>query len=1159
MSHGRGGSPGRRVAGQRSTLDTTFFHARSLLAIKVIAPKVGSERMTARLHNREHRYRRSLAWALVSCVGLVALMTSCSDPAEEPLFTLLTPEETGIAFENTVVEQEGFNVLEYEYFYNGAGVAAGDINNDGLPDLFFSANLVPDRLYLNQGDLTFEDITERAGLENSPTWTTGVTMADVNADGWLDIYVCRSGNVASDRRRNVLYINNGDLSFTEQAAEYGLDRTTYSNHAAFFDYDRDGDLDAYLLNHSIRRYSKFVVDYMRNQRDSLAGDMLLRNDDGWFTDVSEKAGIIGNPLGFGLAAIVSDINRDGWLDLFVSNDYIEDDYLYINQQDGTFAESIRSHLTHTSYSSMGADIADINNDGVVDIVTLDMLAEDHYRQKILKGPEDYRFYAQMREDGFHEQYMRNMLHISQDGRYVEIGQLAGISNTDWSWAALLADFDLDGYKDLFITNGYLRDYTNLDFLKTTLVDAYREASARGETLSSLDMVQRMPSSKLKNYMFRNRADWTFENRTEAWAMDQPTVSSGAAVADLDADGDLDLIVNNINEPAFVYRNEATDSQVNHFLRVLLEGPEDNRLGIGANVMITGGTERFYQEMIPGRGYLSAVEPVLVFGLGQLENADLQITWPDGRRQTLSDVAANQTLVLRHADADAPMAIAKEATEPLFTEIAGFGLDYRHEENPFVDFDREPLLPHVLSREGPALAAGDINGDGLEDLIVGGAMGSEAGLFLQQADGSFRRVSLPALSDHRGYEDTEALLFDADGDGDIDLYMVSGGNSEEEGSALYQDRLYENEGFGRLVYRPGALPSIPTSGTTVAAHDMDNDGDLDLFVGGRVRPGRYPLAPQSYLLENTGGEFRDVTAEHADALVDLGMVTDALWVDIAGDDSEELVIAGEWQPIRVFAHDNGRAFTEITDRLGLGQTNGFWNVLAVADLDGDGDTDLVAGNRGVNTQISMTAAEPASLYAVDVDHSGTVLPLMSAFIGGQEHPVIWRDQLVGEAPSFAVRFPTYASYADATMQKVLTSDERAGATTLHAFTSETSLFENRDDAGMRRKPLPVAVQAAPVQDILVGDYNDDGIMDLLLAGNNYGVRAEVGRDAAGRGLVLLGAKQGDLSFHRAGYSGFIAPGDVRKIAAVRVQDIALIVVATNDDLLRAFAPSHTITP
>lgn len=1115
--------------------------------------------MAVCVYNRERRYRVLAAWALASCVGFVGLLASCSDTAEEPLFTLLTPEDTGIAFENTVVEQEGFNVLEYEYFYNGAGVAAGDINNDGLPDLFFSANMVADRLYLNKGDLTFEDITERAGLENAPTWTTGVTMADVNADGWLDIYVCRSGNVASDRRRNVLYINNGDLSFTEQAAEYGLDRSTYSNHAAFFDYDRDGDLDAYLLNHSIRRYSKFVVDYMRNQRDSLAGDMLLRNDDGWFTDVSEEAGIIGNPLGFGLAAIVSDINRDGWLDLYVSNDYIEDDYLYINQQNGAFAESIRSYLTHTSYSSMGADIADINNDGVVDIVTLDMLAEDHYRQKILKGPEDYRFYAKMREDGFHEQYMRNMLHISQDGRYLEVGQLAGISNTDWSWAALLADFDLDGYKDLFITNGYLRDYTNLDFLKTTLVDAFREASARGETLSSLDMVQRMPSTKLKNYVFRNQGDWTFANHTEAWGMDQPTVSSGAAVADLDADGDLDVIVNNINEPAFVYRNEATDAQAHHFLRVLLEGPEENRLGIGASVMITGGNERFHQEMIPGRGYLSSVEPVLLFGLGQLEQVDLQITWPDGRRQTLSGVATNQSLLLRYADATASVAIAEEVAGPLFTEIAGFGLDYRHQENPFVDFDREPLLPHLLSREGPALATGDINGDGLEDVIVGGAMGSEAGLFLQQADGFFRRVGLPALSNHLDYEDTEALLFDADGDRDLDLYMVSGGNSQEEGSALYQDRLYENEGFGRLAYRPEALPSMATSGTTVAAHDMDNDGDLDLFVGGRVRSGRYPLSPQSYLLENSGGVFRDVTAEHADALVGLGMVTDALWADITGDGSEELVVAGEWQPIRAFAHNNGRAFTEITDRLGLGQTNGFWNVLVAADLDGDGDADLVAGNRGVNTQISVTPNEPASLYAVDVGHSGAMLPLMSAFIGSQEHPVVWRDQLVGEAPSFAVRFPTHASYADATMQHVLTSDERARATTLHAYTSETILFENRGGSGMRRTSLPIVVQAAPVRDILVGDYNDDGVMDLLLAGNNYGVRAEVGRDAAGRGLVLLGARQGDLSFRRAGHSGFFAPGDVRKLASVLVQDVALILVATNDDVLRTFAPSHTITP
>ena len=898
---------------------------------------------------------------------LVCVIVSCT--SERPAgtaFTAMPTSHTGVDFVNAIAEEDAFNVLEYEYFFNGGGVAAGDLNNDGLPELFFTANMEPDVLYLNQGDFRFIDISENAGLNFDRSWTTGVTMVDINSDGWLDIYVCRSGQVSADRRRNLLYLNNGDLTFTESAVQFGLDLATYSNHASFFDYDQDGDLDAYILNHAIRRYSQFLVEYMRNQRDSLAGDLLLRNDNGQFVDVSEEAGIIGNPLGFGLGAVVSDINKDGWLDIYIANDYIEDDYLYVNQGDGTFKESIREYFTHTSYSSMGVDIADVDNDLLPDVITLDMLAEDNYRQKVLKGPEDHVFYANFRQNGFHEQYMRNMLHIARsDGGYTEIGQLAGLSNTDWSWAPIFMDFDLDGYKDVLITNGYMRDYTNLDFLNTTLVKAYADAQARGEALSSVSMVREMPQTELRNYVFQNKQDLTFEDRTIDWGLDQPTLSNGATVADLDGDGDPDIVINNINQEALLYRNEVRGRS----LRLVLEGPSGNRWGIGAKVIVRAGDLTMYQEMVPGRGYLSSLAPELLFGLGDATRADIEVIWPDSSRQTVRD-APTGFLLLSHSDAvrmtdERPLSVGS----PIVT-VAVPELNVVHVEDVFNDFDREPLLPYSLSREGPALAAGDINRDGLTDLFLGGAREQPGRLLLQQSDGSFHSPNSTLLQAHALYEDVDALMFDYDGDGDLDLYVASGGGIVQDTSSIYQDRLYINGGFGQLTHSAGMLPYMPYSSSAVASHDYDADGDLDLFVGGRWLPGRYPQAPRSYLLRNENGMFfSDHTMEVSDHLVSPGLVTDAIWADVAGDSGAELIVIGDWMPIRVFSigPDHGE---ELTDDLGLSSENGFWRVVRSADLDGDGDLDLVAGNRGLNTQIKMSVSEPATILAGDFDRNGT---------------------------------------------------------------------------------------------------------------------------------------------------------------------------------------------
>ncbi len=1083
-----------------------------------------------------------------------------SEPASEdappPLFTRLSAAETGVDFVNRLEEQDAFNVLEYEYFYNGGGVAVGDVNGDGLPDLYLSANMFQDRLYLNRGGLTFEDATEAAGLASELSWTTGVVMADANGDGHLDIYVCKSGRVSEDRRRNALYVNDGDGTFTEQAAQYGLDDPAYSNHAVFFDYDRDGDLDLYLLNHSIRRLSRFDVEYMRTARDALAGDKLYRNDGGRFTDASEAAGIIGNPLGFGLSVIAGDVNRDGWPDLYVANDYIEDDYLYVNNRDGTFVESARDRLTHTSYSSMGADVADVNNDGWPDIVTLDMLAEGHFRQKVLKGPEDHVFYEDFRNKGFHEQYMRNMLQLNRgDGGFTETGQMAGISNTDWSWAALLADFDLDGRNDLFVTNGYLRDYTNLDFLRRTLVNAHREASARGEALSSADMVRQMPSTPIRNYIYRNiyskESGPAFADKTQDWGLGEPAFSNGAAYADLDNDGDLDLVVNNINAEAFVYRNDADRLRTGHHLKIRLEGPDGNRFGIGAAVEATGAGQRFYREMNPVRGYLSSVEPALHFGLGDLESVDIEAIWPDGARERLQGVPANQTLALRWRDADfeAPDAEGDAAlrTRPFFTEEAGArGLQFAHVENPFMDFEREPLLPHMLSRQGPALAAGDANGDGLEDVFVGGARGQAGALFLQRPDGSFRRGSGAAFEAHGGYEDTDALFIDADGDGDEDLYVVSGGAFEAEDLSAYQDRLYVNDGSGAYVHAAESLPALHSSGGAAAAHDFDGDGDMDLFVGGRALPGRYPLAPRSYVLENTGGSFVDATP---DVLRAPGMVADALWADMDGDGRDELVLAGEWMPIRIFRYD-GQWTEAPADETGFADTEGWWNVLRAQDLDGDGDLDLAAGNRGLNAQMQASPDKPAAVYAADFGGDGRFAFVLGHYLGEQRHPVPWRDELLEAIPSLARQFPDYASYARATLDDVFSETEPA--VRLAAARFETSVFENDGAGRFRVRALPPEAQFAPVYAILFEDANGDGQTDMLLAGNAFEARAQWGRYNAGRGLLLL--NRGGMAWESvpASRSGFLTPGVVRGMVRVATAAGPLAVVAQNDAALKAFA-------
>lgn len=1076
---------------------------------------------------------------ILSGLGLL-IVTGCTK--DRPLFTVM--EETGVNFENSIVEQDAFNVLEYEYFYNGAGVAAGDLNNDGLVDLYFTANTRPDQLYLNRGDWIFEEITQSSGIRHKPSWTTGVTMADVNDDGLLDIYVCRSGNVTTDRRRNSLYINQGNLTFTDEAAAYGLDDPSYSNHATFFDYDLDGDLDMYLLNHSIRRYSHFVVEYMRSQRDSLAGDKLFRNDNGKFIDVSEEAGILGNPLSYGLSVVVSDLNGDLWPDLYISNDYIEDDYLYINQQDGTFIESIRSYLTHTSYASMGADIADIDNDLQPDILTLDMLAEDNYRQKVLKGPEDFQFYRQLRIDGFHEQYMRNMLHLRQGSDFTEIGQLAGISNTDWSWAPIFADLDRDRIKDLIVTNGYLRDYTDLDFLSTTLPNASREAQMRGGTVSGLEMVRAMPSTRIPNYVFRGQNGVQMENVTHKWGFELPTHSNGMTLADLDGDLDLDIVISNLNQNVLLYRNEAEEQGRGSALRVTLDGPPGNSNGVGAKVILHAEGESIMQEAFFVRGYLSSLEPALIFGTGTWDAMDLEVYWPDGRVQYIENVTPGQTIRVHYRDArkEATPKPRPAVTKDILKRDRNSGIEYQHQEDDYSDWDLQPLLPRDLAQEGPAMTSGDLNGDGLTDLFVGGARGQAATLFLQQLDSTYLEVKLPIFEQHAIYEDVDAILADLTGDGLQDLYVASGGGPEP---GLWQDRLYINSGFGELIYAQNLLPRMETVTSQVAPNDFDQDGDLDLFVGGLHLPNQYGSSPRSYLLENTPEGFVDQTVNWGPDLQDLGMVTTAVWADVYGDHEHELLIAGHWMPIQVFCKNTLKVLEDCSNALGFEGLSGFWNRLVTADLDLDGDLDLFAGNRGLNAQIKTSAEHPATLYAGDFDRSGTWDLVYSSYVKGANVPVASRDQMIFQLPELRIQFPTYSAYAAATTSEIL-AGYLEESTPLKAENSSSMIFEFTEDGVFEPRGLPLEVQYAPVRDVLVLDVNLDGNQDLLLVGNDYANRAEEGRMNGSRGVMLLG--NGDFGFEYVGDTGFRVRGDARHILQINHH----VIVAKNDQPLDVFS-------
>jgi len=1071
--------------------------------------------------------------------------TAISQQKDSTLFTLLSPEQTGVDFNNVIKEDEALNVLAYEYFYNGGGVAIGDINNDGLPDIYFSGNLKPNRLYLNEGNLHFKDITNSAGVAGRKKgWKTGVTMVDINGDGLLDIYVCYSGKGSGRDRRNELYINNGDLTFTEKAKEYGLADTACSTQAIFFDYDLDGDLDMYLLNHNIKAFKNVGIHYLKDDFDPLAADKLYRNDDGHFTDVSKQAGITGNPISFGLGVAVADINNDGWPDIYVSNDYTEQDYLYINNRNGTFSEQEFFMLSHMSEFSMGNDIADFNNDGLPDILTLDMLPEDNHRQKLLQAQENYELYNYMAENKFHYQFMRNMLHMNNgNGTFSEIGQFAGISNTDWSWSPLLADFDNDGYKDLYITNGYMRDYTNKDFLKYW-GDYVINQAMHHDSVNYLELISKMPSSLVPHYMFRNNGDLTFSDVSKQWGLNQLVLSNGAAYADLDNDGDLDLVVNNVNSPAFIYRNDSRKKLNNHYLSIHFKGSDKNTNGLGAKIYCyTKGMTQYFEQM-PTRGYQSSVSEILHIGLGTNSSVDsLKVIWPSGAMQVLANISADQNITLVEKQATAAYIYSNAVVSSLFSQVKPV-LSFTHEQIDFNDFKRQPLIPCMLSQTAPKFAVADVNKDGLEDIFIGASQGQAGALFVQQQNGLFNEVPQPSFHADSSFTTTDAVFRDFNGDGYPDLYAVSGGYGlYSENDSSLQDRLYINDSKGNLVKNEHALPAMHESKSCVAAEDFNSDGSADLFVGGRVIPGKYPLSPKSYLLQNDGkGNFKDVTAQWAPALQSAGMVTAAAWYDIDKDGKKDLIIAGEWMPITIYLNKVDHLEDHTKDFFDR-DYSGWWNTFTLADIDGDGDMDIIAGNLGLNTQLRASEKEPAEMIYKDFDNNGSIDPFLCFYIQGKSYPYVSRDELLDELYTMRKKFTSYKSYADATLQDIFTSDELKDTQHLKATWLETTIFENKNGKFIPRK-IPVQAQFSPVYKILATDLNGDHATDLILFGNNDYPRLKIGKIDANFGVVLLNDGKGNFTYMNQVQSGLRITGDVKDACIISSASQPYLFVGVN---------------
>jgi enediyne biosynthesis protein E4 len=1063
---------------------------------------------------------------------------------EATLFTRLSPNETGIDFNNELKEDDpAFSILNYPYFYNGGGVGIGDINNDGLPDIIFTGNMVKNKVYLNKGDFEFEDISEKSGIVKHSGWNTGVTLVDINADGWLDIYICRSGLPNASDRSNLLYINNHDLTFTESASRVGLNDAGYSTQASFFDYDRDGDLDMFLINQSEPKYMRGFLDFLqtRSQKaDSTLSNKLFRNDNGHFSNVSNQAGIQSSVFTFSLGISTTDINQDGWPDIYVANDFEEADYLYINNRDGTFTDRLASMVDHTSLFSMGMDVADYNNDLLPDYLVLDMFPEDNHAQKMHINADNFSRTNYMFSQGMFPQYMKNTLQKNNgDGTFSEIAQIAGVSATDWSWSPLVADYDNDGLKDLFITNGYKRDNTDMQFMAYAM-DVSTKIQQGGKAASVSEYISHMAGIHLPNYIFKNDGGDHFSNKIKEWGFDEPTFSHGGSYSDLDNDGDLDLITNNTDSFAGVYRNNSEDILGNSFLKIKLEGLGKNVNGIGAKVYVYSDKDKYYIEQSPVRGYQSSVGLELQLGLGKHKSIDsLRVIWPDQANQLIINLAVNKSITLFAKDALMSGAM-KNNVVPLFQETRV--IDFSHRENDENDFTNQFLLPHFYSRNSPCLARGDVNGDSLTDIFVGGAIGQSGEIFLQSKDHKFSRMHLSPFGIDAESEDMDAAFFDCDGDKDLDLYVVSGGYEFEEGSPELQDRLYINNGRGVFSKSPGKLPKGLFNKKSVRPNDIDGDGDIDLFVGGHVVPGNFPLSFPSKIYFNDGqGNFSTIKPGNAP----LGIVNDACWIDLNLDGKKDLVVASEWQPLRAYLTE-GILFQDVTALWFPDAGLGLWNCLATDDFDKDGDIDVVVGNFGKNSPLSASEVQPIQLFYSDIDSNGSTDPLMTHFIQGKSVPFAMRDDVIAQLPMLKKKFNDYTSYANATIGNILTPEQTKSSPKLMVNTLQTSYFENTGKTFVK-KSFPIEAQFSSIHAMVATDLNGDGHSDLVMAGNNQWNRIYIGRQDANHGMVFLGDGKGGFNYLPQPQSGLNIKGDVRSILV----DGKAFIFGINNEAVRSY--------
>ncbi len=1069
------------------------------------------------------------------------------------IFHLLDPEKTGINFVNEVVDGENFNILTYRNFYNGGGVAIGDINNDSLPDVYLTANQKENKLYVNKGNFVFEDITNKAGVGGKMAWSTGVTMADVNGDGFLDIYVCNSGDVEGHRKKNELFINNGfttsrsgesqgEVTFTEKAKEYNLDNEGYSTHAAFFDYDQDGDLDCYILNNSFRDPGKIELYRKVRELPSAGGHRLMRNDGSTFTDVTQQAGIYSSDIAFGLGVAVSDLNGDHLPDLYVSNDFWERDYLYINKGNGKFSEELSSRVNHCSLASMGADIADINNDGYPEIFTTDMLPADNYRLKTAAAFDPYHLEDLKYRANFHYQMTQNCLHLN-DGNagFSEIALLSGVAATDWSWGALIFDFENDGNKDIFVSNGILKDLGSMDFLEFS--GNQQNLRYANEKFDYQKVISKMPSTPLQNYAFSNVGNLRFKNNAGSIGLSQLSFSNGAAYGDLDNDGDLDLFVNNLNAKSFVYRNDANQNSENHFLKVKLKGPEKNAFGIGAEVRIKVKDGVRVLQNYNTRGFQSSIEPVLLFGIGKTEIIDsVQVTWPDGKIQVMVNVKPNQSITLKNSDASFVGNISGKNIQPAFEEVAQKLIDRTavHHEDRYNNFDDELLLVRMLSTEGPRLIKGDVNNDKLADFILLGAAGDPEKLYVQKADGSFSFKPNVAFNKLAGtFESTCGVLLDYDKDGDVDLLIGSGGNEIEMSKMNFVLRAYTNDGKGTFSIAPAAAPPVLGNFSTLEADDFDRDGDVDIFLGARNVPSNYGLPSRSYLLVNDNGAWKDVAPP---ALGNIGMVTDASWTDIDSDGDDDLVVVGDWMAINIFKNENG-TFPNVST---IPNSNGWWNRIEAADLDNDGDEDFVLGNWGLNTKFKAAPEKPLTMFVNDFDNNGKSECIINWYPPSDTtaYPFATKPELTSQLPGLKKQILRYEDYSNKTYETLFSSEIRSKALRHETNYLQSAILWN-DKGSFELEALPVEAQVSPVFGIVADDLDADGRLDIWLGGNFYALKPQAGRHNASKGVYLKGKGGRSFTYISPNESGIKVEGEVRDAGVIRINGSNHLMVGRNN--------------